>query len=52
MAFDTFAGWTNEALLAVLSLMSLALVLFSVWCYRWSLHQAKEKGIIDMDSTY
>jgi ABC-2 type transport system permease protein len=41
-----------RALLAILAGFSLALFLVSPVFYRWALHQAKEKGLIDMETSY
>lgn len=50
--FPTLAGFSDAGLLAVLAAFTLGLGVLSVISFRWGLHQAKEKGIIDMESNY
>lgn len=50
--FPTLSPISNGALLAILAGFSLALFLASTVFYRWALHQAKEKGLIDMETSY
>jgi ABC-2 type transport system permease protein len=50
--FQTFAGYSNAALLAILAGFTAALAVGSVYFYRWALHRAKEKGLIDMETGY
>lgn len=50
--FETLSGLTDLGLVAMLAVMSIILGWLAVRVYRWSLHQAKEKGIIDMESNY
>jgi ABC-2 type transport system permease protein len=51
-AFATFAMWSDIGLLGMLVLMTTVLVAISGVVFRWALHQAKEKGIMDMESSY
>ena len=50
--FPTLAGFSDAALLGILAAFSLALVVISSFFYRWCLHRAKEKGLIDMVTAY
>ena len=50
--FPTFAEFSNSSLLLILLAFSIFLVFFSSKFYSWSLHRAKEKGLIDMESSY
>lgn len=50
--FPTLAGMSDLGLLGVLALMTALLIGASVYLYRWAVHQAKEKGIIDMETNY
>lgn len=52
VVFPTFPGISDSALLVILFIFSVFLVIFSSRFYRWSLHRAREKGLIDMESTY
>ncbi len=52
VGFPTLAGLTNLQLIGILSGFTLALTTFSVFFYRWALHAAKEKGLIDMETGY
>ncbi|MGQ9491411.1 MAG: ABC transporter permease [Anaerolineae bacterium] len=50
--FKTFAGFTNSALLGILAAFTLVLLIGSVYSYRWALANAKEKGLLDMETGY
>lgn len=50
--FPTFSGFSNAALVGILAAFSIALLVFSAYFFRRSLHRAKEKGLIDMESGY
>lgn len=50
--FKTFAGFTNSALLGILAAFTLVLLIGSVYFYRWALANAKEKGLLDMETGY
>lgn len=50
--FPTLAWLSDEALVFILAGFALGLALISRWYFRWSLHRAKEKGLIDMQTAY
>jgi ABC-2 type transport system permease protein len=50
--FPTLAGFSDLSLVGILGVMTLALLVFSWFFYRWALHQAKEKGLFDMETSY
>ncbi len=50
--FPTFERFSNGALISILIAFCLALILLSLFFYRWSLHRAKESGLIDMETSY
>ena len=50
--FTTFAALSNAALLGILAAFTAALLTGSVFFYRWALDNAKEKGLLDMESGY
>lgn len=50
--FKTFAGVPNSALLGILLAFTVALSVGSVYFYRWALANAKEKGLLDMETGY
>jgi len=50
--FPTFSGFSNSSLLGILLIFSVILLIVSIRFYRWSLHRAKEKGLIDLESGY
>lgn len=50
--FPTLSGFSDLALGGILSALTLALLVFSWFFYRWALHQAKEKGLFDMETSY
>jgi ABC-2 type transport system permease protein len=50
--FPTFARFSNASLVGILIVFGLVLIVFSSFFYRWSLHRAKEKGLIDMETAY
>lgn len=52
MGFDTLASLSNQALLAILAGFTVVLLVASAYFYRWALHTAKEKGLVDMESGY
>ncbi|MDW8317787.1 MAG: ABC transporter permease [Anaerolineae bacterium] len=52
VGFQTFAHLSNGDLLAILAGFTLVLLVGSYYFYRWALHTAKEKGLIDMESGY
>jgi ABC-2 type transport system permease protein len=50
--FPTFERLSDGALLGILLAFSLALTAASHFVYRRALHRAKEKGLIDMETSY
>ena len=50
--FTTFAALSNQTLLLILTGFTVVLLTGSVFFYRWALHTAKEKGLMDMESGY
>ncbi len=50
--FKTFASFSNAALLGVLAAFTVALLISSVYFYRWALANSKEKGLLDMETGY
>jgi ABC-2 type transport system permease protein len=52
VAFPTLAGFSNLQLVGILAAFTVTLMTVSVMFYRWALHQAKEKGLIDMETSY
>ncbi|MCX7707293.1 MAG: ABC transporter permease, partial [Anaerolineae bacterium] len=50
--FKTFAGFSDATLLGILAAFSVALLVGSVYFYRWALANAKEKGLLDMETGY
>ncbi len=50
--FQTLAGLSNVELIGILAAFVAALLPSSRLVYRWTLHTAKEKGLIDMETGY
>jgi ABC-2 type transport system permease protein len=50
--FTTFAALSDAQLLLILAAFSVVLLVFSVYFYRWALHNAKDKGLLDLESSY
>ncbi len=50
--FPTLTAFSNEGLIAILSGFAVVLSISSYYLYRWALHQAMEKGLIDMETGY
>jgi ABC-2 type transport system permease protein len=50
--FESLAALSNQELVAILAGFTVLLLAGSVVVYRWALHRAKEKGLIDMETTY
>ncbi|MFN2115299.1 MAG: ABC transporter permease [Anaerolineae bacterium] len=50
--FQTLAHLTNGQLNTILAVFTVVLLASSLYVYRWSLARAKEKGLIDMETTY
>lgn len=50
--FQTLAGLSNVELLAILAAFVAVLLPGSRLVYRWALHTAKEKGLIDIETGY
>src|SRR5574341_1934755 len=51
-AFPTFAATGNLQLIGIQTAFAVGLCVLSGWFYRWALHRAKEKGMLDMESSY
>ena len=52
IGFPTLAGFSNLGLVGILAGFTVALVILSVFFYHWALNRAKEKGLIDMETSY
>lgn len=52
VGFPTLAWLSDGTLLLILAGFAVGLSVVSWLYYRWSLHQAKEKGLIDMQTSY
>jgi ABC-2 type transport system permease protein len=50
--FPTLSGFTDLQLMGILTAFTIGLTIASVYYYRYALHQAKEKGMIDYESAY
>jgi ABC-2 type transport system permease protein len=50
--FETFRPFSTAALLGILAAFTVALLAGSWFFYRWALSNAKEKGLLDMESAY
>jgi ABC-2 type transport system permease protein len=50
--FETFAEFSDAALLVILLAFTVVLTAGAVHFYRWALNQAKERGLIDMETAY
>ncbi|NWG15195.1 MAG: ABC transporter permease [Chloroflexi bacterium] len=50
--FPTLSGFSDLELTGILAAITLALLVFSWFFYRWALHRAKENGIFDMETSY
>jgi ABC-2 type transport system permease protein len=50
--FPTLSGFSNTDLMAILVVMTLALLVVSRVYYRWAFHQAQERGLIDIDTSF
>ncbi|HEX2908181.1 MAG TPA: ABC transporter permease [Phototrophicaceae bacterium] len=50
--FPTLAGFSDLQLMGILAVMTLALLVFSWFFYKWALHLAKETGFFDMETSY
>ncbi|MGF1505980.1 MAG: ABC transporter permease [Chloroflexi bacterium] len=50
--FETLAAFSNGQLLGILVLFTIGLLGLSILFYRWALHQAKERGMIDLETNY
>ncbi|MFN8531225.1 MAG: ABC transporter permease [Anaerolineae bacterium] len=51
-AFPTLSQFDSGTLLTALAILSTLLILISYGVYRWSLHRAKEKGRLDMETSF
>jgi ABC-2 type transport system permease protein len=52
VGFPTLTFLSNTELLAILAGFAVVLVTASYFVYGWALHSAKEKGLIDMETSY
>lgn len=50
--FPTLSGFSDLELTGILAAITLMLLVFSWFFYRWALHRAKENGIFDMETSY
>ncbi len=50
--FPTLAHLSNLELMGILAAFTFVLAIASVYFYRWALHMAKERGLIDMETGY
>src|SRR5258708_107519 len=50
--FPTLAAYSDRQLMAILALMTIGLLIFSVYFYRWMLYQAKDRGLLDIETGY
>jgi hypothetical protein len=46
------AAFSDLQLMGILAAFAVGLVAFSLVFYRWMFHQAKERGMIDMETSY
>jgi ABC-2 type transport system permease protein len=51
-AFPTLARFSSAALMGILLGFCVVLGIVSVFFYRWALRRAKQKGLIDMETSY
>jgi ABC-2 type transport system permease protein len=51
-SLTSFSTWSDAALLGMLALLTAVLIGLSVRVYAWSVDQAREKGILDMETNY
>lgn len=52
LGFPTFARLADEQLVGILAGGAVALVVLSVLIFRWKMHVAKARGMIDLETTY
>lgn len=50
--FPTLTSFSNGDLLGILAVSTVVLVTISILFYRWAIAEAKERGVIDMESSY
>lgn len=50
--FPTLANFSDAALVQILALGAIGMIALSIVVYRWAIYQAKERGMIDMDTAY
>jgi ABC-2 type transport system permease protein len=50
--YPTMPGFSDAALVAALAVFTVLSALAARVAYRWALHQAKERGLIDMETSY
>lgn len=50
--FPSLANFSNTDLVTVLALGAIGMTSLSILIYRWALFEAKERGVIDMETSY
>lgn len=50
--FQSLSELSDAALVAILAVMCLLFVMASLIMYRWSLHRARQRGILDLESNF
>lgn len=50
--FPTLAAFTNTELMAILAVFTIVLVVFSAWFFQHRMTAAREKGMLDMETSY
>jgi len=52
IGFPTLAGLSNTQITGILAGFTVVLLIGSAFVYRWALHMAKERGLLDMETAY
>lgn len=52
IGFPTLSRFSNGELVAILAAFTVALAIVSTYVYRWALHRAKERGLLDVQTQY
>jgi|FLYN01.1.fsa_nt_gi ABC-2 type transport system permease protein len=50
--FPTLSGFSDAELMGILLVMTAALLVISRYYYRWAFHQAQERGLIDIETSF
>ena len=50
--FPSLSAFSDADLVSILALSTVALTLISIAIYRWAIFEAKERGVIDMETSY